>query len=53
MCVVSCVTSAIDDDDPAVSQPLVERESCVGEDGQAIAAEEVQGRLADGTQQVE
>src|SRR6478736_1195476 len=53
MRVVGRVTGSIDDDDAAVSQPLVERERSVAEDGHALAAEELEDRLADGAQPVE
>ena len=48
MGVVGRVAGAVDDDDAAVGQPLVERDGRVAEDRQALAAEELQDRLADG-----
>ena len=53
MGVVGGVAGAVDDDDAAVRQPLVEGDGRVAEDRQALAAEELEDRLADGAQPVE
>src|SRR3954470_1819709 len=50
MGVVRRVPSAVDDRDPAVKEPRVEGGGRVGEDAQAVATEDLEDRLADGTE---
>src|SRR3954469_10942336 len=53
MGVVRRVPSALDDGDPAVKEPRVEGRGRVREDAQAVATEDLEDRLADGTEPLE